>query len=377
MVLGIFKRCYQGVLPVLMAGLLSVSLLSTASCAAGESTAENSRAGSPAEDGLTIVSSVFAAFDFSRSLAGEAEVSLLIPPGVEPHSFEPSPADIKLLTTADVFICAGGESDVWLDKIIDSLDNPDLKVLRLTDMVTTLDDVALEGMDMSGHVHEGTDEDHANESTDSDHAEESSSDAHDHEDESTQTSSASGTAHAESDDEHAVDEHVWTSLRNAQSIVTALCETFSELDPERANQYRSNAQSLKSELAALDDRITTIVQTAKRNTIVFGDRFPFRYFARDYGLDCYAAFPGCSTAVDTSPATLTFLIDRVNEEDLPVVFYIELSDQRIATTLSEATGAQTLCLQSAHVVSQEDFDANITYLSIMEANADNLERALN
>jgi len=336
---------------VLLVVLGSVLLLALGALACSDfnRNEQNPLSGFGVGSGLKIVASVFAPYDFSRAIVGEeAEVRMLIPPGAETHSFEPSPADIIMLNTADVFIYVGGESDAWLEKIINSLDNPDLTLIRLIDIVEPLEEVALEGMDLSG-------------------AEAGATHDHDHDGDATHD-------HAEDAD---LDEHVWTSLRNAQIIISALADAFSKLDPEHAEVFADNAASLNKELDALDQRIVKIVSNAKRTTVVFGDRFPFRYFAEDYGLTCYAAFPGCSTAVDTNPATIAFLIDTVREQGIPVVFYIELSDQRIARQVAEETGAETLLFHSAHNISKDDMNAGATYLSLMRSNADNLEVALN
>lgn len=327
--------------------LLTVSALGLIACS---SDSQSSSPGAETQDGLVIVASIFAPYDFARTIAGDSsEVTMLVDPGTETHSYEPTPADIILLNTADVFIYVGGESDAWLEKTIDSLDNPDLTLIKLTDLVPTLEEVALEGMDTDS-------EEEANLQDQSDSTEH---EGHDHGEELT------------------ADEHVWTSLRNAEVIVASLADTFSSLDQQNAERYQTNAQAYIEELDALDQRITNLVSEAERNTLVFGDRFPFAYFAEDYDLDCYAAFPGCSTAVDTDPSTIAFLMEKVQDEKLPVVFYIELSDQRIASTIAEETGVETLCFHSAHNISRDDFNAGRTYLSIMQDNADNLEVALN
>ena len=335
------KSLFKKLSMLLAVGLLCLLSLGMISCTSEGTTAEQTaQSNSDAEGELIIVASVFAAYDFSRTIAGEvSQIILLVPPGVESHSFEPSPADIILLSTADVFLCAGGESDVWLEKILSTLDNPDLLVIRMIDLVETLE---VEDPENSGaDIHEES------------------------------------LGFLESEHEHEIDEHVWTSLRNAQVIVAFCAESFSQLDTRNAELFNDNAQAFIDELASLDDRISNIVTSAKRNSIVFGDRFPFRYFTEDYDLTWYAAFSGCSTAVDTNPSTLMFLMDTVREQGIPVVFYLELSDQRIARTISEETGAEMLLLHSAHTISRDDFASGVSYLDLMRMNADNLEVALN
>ena len=339
-------------LSVILSALLIAALSLSAAACWEDNTPQNgqSPSGTGTEGGLIIVTSMFASYDFARTLADEvAEISLLVPPGAETHSYEPTPSDIILLNSADVFIYVGGESDAWLDKIIDSLENPHLTLVRLTDLVETVDEVALEGMTVPDEEHSSTEGSEAEEDA--------------------------GSKEEEHEDE--TDEHVWTSLRNAQIIVDALADTFAELDADNAQLFHDNAQNLNRELSALDKHITDIVSSAERTTFVFGDRFPFRYFADDYGLTSYAAFPGCSTAVDTNPSTITFLIDIVRKENIPVIFTIELSNGRIAQTIAAETSAQILCFHSVHNISEEDLRAGATYLSLMQENADNLEVALN
>ncbi|MCL2529894.1 MAG: metal ABC transporter substrate-binding protein [Coriobacteriia bacterium] len=341
------KRLHLLLTALTSALALALLLGTLGACGAGRADQNNTEN----KDKLLIVATVFAAFDFSRTIAGEvADVRLLAPPGVESHSFEPSPADMILLSTADVLLCAGGDSDAWIDKIIASLDNPNLLVIRMIDLVDTLEEYEPEYMTVG--VHELPSGEH-----ESDHGHEAQ-------------------AHG-SELDHEIDVHVWTSLRNAQVIVQCFADSFSNLDNSRERLYQENALALIEELASLDARISSLVAGAARTTIVFGDRFPFRYFVEDYNLNWYAAFPGCSTAVDTNPATMVYLISTVREQKIPFVFYLELSDQRIARTISEETGAGMLLFHSAHTISRDDFEAGVTYLDLMISNANNLEAALN
>lgn len=340
---------------LVVAGLLLTMQPALLSCSHDSPDATN---GSEAEgpnshqqDQLTIVATVFAAYDFARTITQDlAEVKLLLPPGTEPHSFEPSPMDIMLLNSTDVLICAGGESDAWIERIVSSLSNPNLVVLRMTDMVVTI-------------TFDEQDESHTGSANPSAHTGSSNpADA---------TSSQADAAETE------IDEHVWTSLRNAEVIVEECAEAFALLDPVNEGAFHTNANSLIAQLQELDESIVEIVATASRDTIVFGDRFPFRYFVEDYGLSWFAAYSGCSTAVETNPQTIISLVDTVAAEGIPVVFYLELSDQRIASTIAAETGAQILPFESAHTVTRNEFEAGITYLDIMRANAKNLEIALN
>jgi zinc transport system substrate-binding protein len=290
---------------------------------------------------IQIVTTIFPAYDFSRQIAGDkAEVSLLLPPGVESHSFEPTPSDIISIQNCDVFIYVGGESDVWVDEILASLDNSDLQTIRLMDCVSLVPEEVIEGME--------------------DEEEEAASE---------------GSAGAEEEEE--LDEHVWTSPRNAKLITQAISDVLCEIDPGNAEFYETQTVSYLGQLDELDAQFRDVVATATRNTLVFGDRFPFRYFVDEYGLDYYAAFPGCSSDSEASPQTVAFLIDKVKSEQLPVVLKIELSNHGIADTIAQETGAQVLIFHSVHNVSLDEMNAQATYLSLMEANVQVLREALN
>ncbi|MDR0410647.1 MAG: zinc ABC transporter substrate-binding protein, partial [Treponema sp.] len=182
-----------------------------------------------------------------------------------------------------------------------------------------------------------------------------------------------GHGHGE---EAAYDEHVWTSPKNAQRIVRVIADALCEADAEDAAFFRQNAQTYIARLAELDKEFQSVVNAAKRKTIVFGDRFPFRYFADAYGLTYFAAFPGCSTETEPSAATVAFLIDKIKAEKIPVVFHIELSNERMADAIVEETGAKKQLLHAAHNISKRDFDNGVTFLEIQKANVPRLKEAL-
>ncbi|MDR1712564.1 MAG: metal ABC transporter substrate-binding protein, partial [Coriobacteriales bacterium] len=226
------------------------------------------------DDGkVNVVATIFAPYDFTRAIAGEkAEISMLLLPGAETHSFEPTPQDILKLQNCDIFIYVGGESDDWVDGILASMDTSKMKIVKLMDCVEVVEEEVVEGM----------------------------------EDEKADEASATGQS-AEADDseeEAEYDEHVWTSPRNAKLIVSRISDALCEVDPANAETYKANTTAYLAQLDELDNRFQTIVDAGERKTIIFGDRFPFRYFADAYGLDYYAAFPGCSTETEASPATV-------------------------------------------------------------------------
>jgi zinc transport system substrate-binding protein len=172
------------------------------------------------------------------------------------------------------------------------------------------------------------------------------------------------------------DEHIWTSPKNAKRMVQVIADTLCAIDATNADFYRKNAGEYIAKLDELDRAFQNVVDNGKRKTIVFGDRFPFRYFADAYGLSYFAAFPGCSTETEPSAATIAFLINKINREHIPVVFHIELSNERMADTISEATGAKKLLLHAAHNISKKDFESGVTYVDVMNANVDRLREAL-
>ncbi|MDR1278363.1 MAG: metal ABC transporter substrate-binding protein [Treponema sp.] len=285
---------------------------------------------------VTVVTTVFPPYDFIREIAGaNVNLSMLLPPGAESHSFEPTPQDIIKIQRSDIFIYVGGESDAWADRILSSIKTGKTKIISLMDCVDVVEEELVEGMQ------EEEEEEHD----------------HDHE-------------------EAELDEHVWTSPRNAKLIVEKISAALCEADPANAPGYRTNTAAYLEKLDVLDAAFRDVVSRGTQKPLVFGDRFPFRYFADAYGLSYFAAFRGCSTETEASAATVAFLINKVRDEKIPVVFHIELSNEKIADTICEATGAKKLLFHAAHNVTKRDFDRGITYLEIMTGNAETLKEAL-
>ena len=278
---------------------------------------------------VQIVCTSFPAYDFAREIAGDrAQIRLLIKPGAEVHSYEPSPRDIIAIQDSDLFICNGGESEAWVESLVDGSVN----ALRMLDCV--------EAVAESG---EGI------------YAAEESSDG---------------------EEEEELDEHVWTTPGNAAKICYALCDKLMEADPEHMNEYMLNYEVYNAKLMELDIEIRTTVLNGVRKTLVFADRFPMRYFAREYGLSCYAAYPGCSEQTEPSAKTVAFLIDHVREESIPAVLYMEFSNEKIADVICEDTGCRKLPFYSAHSVTAQQFEDGITYLDLMYMNIETLKEAL-
>lgn len=289
------------------------------------------------ETNLSVVVTDFPCYDFARAVIGDAKnITLLIKPGQEVHSFDPSPEDIVSVMDADLFVYIGGESDVWADDILASLGSDAPAVARLFDAVNPLAEETVEGME-SGH---------------------------------------DDNAHMDGDAE-AYDEHIWTSPVNAGKMVYFIRDRLSALDPENEKIYTANADAYAQDIMALDTAFRNVVENAARREFVFGDRFPLIYFAREYGLTYYAAFPGCTSETEPSAQTVTFLVDKIAADNVPAVYQIELSNGNIAKTLSAETGAEILTFHSLQNVTQSEFEAGETYVSIMWKNVEALERGLN
>jgi len=317
---------------------LSIFLIVLSGCTVANAEIDNEK--------INIVATIFPEYDFAKAITGDrANVSMLIQPGASIHSFDPSPADIKKVQNADIFIYVGGESEVWADNILQSLNTSEIKIIRLMDHVNTVNEEIKEGME---HEHKEHAEDH--------HEDEDQDQFHEAE---------------------AVDEHIWTSPKNALKLIDVICTVIAETDSENAEHYKDNAAKYKEELKEIDREITEVVESAKHNKIVVADKFPFRYFVDAYGLDYEAAFPGCSDQADAGAKTIVHLVNAVKNEGIEYVYYVELSNKNVAFAISEETGAQMLLLNSCHNVSKTDFDKGITYISLMKDNIESLRKGLN
>ena len=318
------------------------------------------------DDKMKIVVTSFPQYDFARAVAGDkANIQMLIKPGVETHSYEPTPDDIQKIQNADLFIYTGGENDEWVEGILDSIDTSSLKTLKLEDCVDLIEEdetVGLEGVETHSHSHNHDHDDEHDHDNEEGHDHDHDEDEHD------------GHNHSSTDIEY--DEHVWTSPLNVIKIVKKINAELDKIDSKNADTFDNNAEKYISEIKDIDSQIRDIVKHAKRKTLVFGDRFPFKYFVEEYGLDYKAAFPGCSDEMEPSAETVSYLVNFIRKENIPVVLYVELSNQKVADTLANETGTKTMCLNSAHNLSQQDFDKGVTYVSIMKENIKTLKAAL-
>ncbi|MEE1125560.1 MAG: metal ABC transporter substrate-binding protein [Acutalibacteraceae bacterium] len=282
---------------------------------------------------INIVSTIFPQYDFAREITGDkANLKMLIQPGGESHTYEPTPQDIISIQEADVFLYIGGENDKWVEDILKSIDTTKIQVVKLIDCVElTCVDTAEE------HTH----------------------------------------AHNEDNHAHEFDEHIWTSPMNAKKMVEVISNAICKADPENSEYYKNNTTAYSAQLIDLDTKIRDVVSTSKRNELVFGDRFPLVYFTNEYGLKHYSAFPGCSSETEPSASTIALLSDKVKQNNIPVILKIELSNSTVADTIASETSTRVLTFYSCHNLSKKQFEKGESYISMMTANLETLKTALN
>ena len=284
------------------------------------------------ETRISIVAVDFPSYDACRAVLGSSDgLVMLLPPGTESHSYDPTVKDMMRLSEADLVVLTGGPSDEWVESLVSSLESPP-RLFRLIDQVELLSEERAEGMEEEEHVHHGHD--------------------------------------------FQIDEHVWTSPLNEISIIRNLSEVLSSIDTGAADAYKANARDHIEQLERLDDTFRSIVESAPFHTLIFASRFPLLYFVKEYGLEYYAAFPGCAEESEPSARTVAFLIDKARELEVPCILNIELSSDLIARTIAEEVGVPVRTFSSLHNVSTLDFADGETYLSIMERNISVLKEAL-
>ena len=300
-------------------------------------------------DKLKIVTTIFPEYDWVHEILGDkadnAELTMLLDNGVDLHSYQPTADDIVKISDCDLFIYVGGESDEWVDDALKNAANKDMKVINLLEVLgnSVKTEETVEGMQ---------------------------EEEHDHEDIDTQ----------EHEEEPEYDEHVWLSLKNAEMLVNAISASLQKIDPANKDIYAVNTEDYVKKLYALDGEYQKTVDAAATKTVLFADRFPFRYMVDDYGLDYYAAFAGCSAETEASFETISFLAKKVDELQLPCVLTIAGKDHKIAETVIENTSAKNqkvLTMDSMQATTSQDVKNGTTYLSVMEKNLSVLKEALN
>ena len=344
------------VLPLLMTVVLAFAGL--AGCGADKAqasnTAEVSETTTNASEQINIVTTIFPTYDWVNVILGDkkadANVTMLLDNGVDLHSYQPTAEDISKIASCDMFIYVGGESDEWVEDVLAQATNKDMKVINLLEVLgdSVKAEEIVEGMQGEDEHEDGEDEGHD----------------HDHEDE----------------EEEEFDEHVWLSLRNAQILCAAIAEALESIDADNAAAYQANLEAYQKELQTLDAEYKAMVASAAKDTVLFGDRFPFRYLVDDYNLNYYAAFVGCSAESEASFETVVFLSEKVDELELPAILIIDNSDGKIAETVKDNTtakNAQILTIDSLQSTTSAQYADGKTYLSAMKENLDNLKIALN
>lgn len=292
--------------------------------------------GEESADGLIIVATLFPQYDFAREVVGEyGTVRLLLEPGMESHSFDPTTADMKEINDADLFLYTGPELETWVAQIEDSFSSQ-LHIINLSENL-------MEELEEAAREEEGREE----------------------------------AVHEKEGHHHEVEPHIWTNPVYAMEMVQQICDAVCELDPGHADIYKKNTENYLAQLENLDRAFEEVVENGERKEAVHGGRFALYYFAKRYGLTFYAAYDSCEAQMEPSAKTVADLIKKVQEEQIPVVFYEELVEPKVARSISEDTGAKLLLLHSCHNVSKEEFETGVTYLELMQKNVENLRIALN
>lgn len=280
---------------------------------------------------LNIVVTTFSSYDFSKQITGnKANITFLVGPGGDSHSYEPTAAELIKIQNSDVFIYIGGEMEPWVDKVLetDTINAEKTKLVKITEAVEVIEEMEVDG------------------------------------------------AEREEAEANAYDEHIWTSPTNAIKMIQYLTEIYANLDAKNTDEYRLNSNAYIEKIRDLQSKIQEIVDNKKRSRLVFGDKMPMQYFLNEYGLTASAAFNGCSTEAEPSAKTIIYLINRVQEEEIPVVLYIELSTGKTAVSIAKETGKEAMQIQTLHNVSKDDFQNGETYVSLMTRNLEVLKKAL-
>ncbi len=285
------------------------------------------------ESKKNVVATIFPYYDMARAIIGDSSdiaLSMSVTPGQDSHDFEPTPSDVIKMDEADVLIYNGGSMETWVEDVIEPLDGNGQTRIRMMDYVDVLAEEEVEGME----IYDNLDDDES-------------------------------------------DEHIWTSPQNAVILTEVICDALCEVFPEYREEFIKNADEYILEIDSVDKEIRKIIDKADTKEIIVADKFPILYFSKEYGLDYYAAFPGCGSDMEPSARTVAFLIDKVKEDNIKAVFYLETGSHTVADTISAETGAKALKFNSCHTVTKEQFEEGVTYVDLMLENAKNLKEAFN
>ena len=336
------KNVFSALLAALMLAGMLAGCMNSSEVPMGSATAAPSQTEAPAHTKISIVTTIFPEYDWVREILGDkadsAEITMLLDNGVDLHSYQPTADDLIKISDCDLFVYVDGESDGWVEDALKSAANRDRKVINLLEILgdSVKEEETVEGMQAEEEDHE------------------------DHE-------------------EKEYDEHVWLSLKNAEVLVGVISKSLQELDPGNKDTYAANADAYVQKLSALDAEYQKAVSAGTYKTLLFGDRFPFRYLVDDYGLSYYAAFAGCSAESEASFETVSFLAKKVDEGKLPCVLTIEGKNHKIAETIVQNTAGKNqkiLTMDSMQSTTSQDVANGTTYLSLMAKNLDVLKEAL-
>lgn len=304
---------------------------------------------------LKIVTTIFPEYDITRAIAKDkVDLELMIKPGVDVHSFTPTPQDIKTVQNSDIFVYGGTEHDKWVENLTKTIDMKNKKVVKLVDGIQQLEEESVDGMKHEHH-HDDKKEDEHN---------------HDHKHEKEDEHNHKG-------EEKELDPHYWTSPKNAIQMVKTITNALVEKDSDNAEFYKENAENYIKQLEGVDKELHDVVDNAKIKQVVIADRFPFRYLFKDLGLEYRALFSGCSVESTASAGQIKKMVDYVKENKIPVVYHIEMGKGELAETVAKNSGAKVKLLHSIHTVTKEDFDKGITYIDLMKQNVEALKEGLN
>lgn len=304
---------------------------------------------------LKVVTTIFPEYDITRAIAKDkVDLELMIKPGVDVHSFTPTPQDIKTVQNSDIFVYGGTEHDKWVENLTKSIDMKNKKVVKLVDGIQQLEEESVDGMKHEHH-HDDKKEDEHN---------------HDHKHEKEDEHNHKG-------EEKELDPHYWTSPKNAIQMVKTITNALVEKDPDNAEFYKENAENYIKQLEGVDKELHDVVDNAKIKKVVIADRFPFRYLFKDLGLEYRALFSGCSVESTASAGQIKKMVDYVKENKIPVVYHIEMGKGELAETVAKNSGSKVKLLHSIHTVTKEDFDKGVTYIDLMKQNVEALKEGLN
>ena len=304
---------------------------------------------------LKVVTTIFPEYDITRAIAKDkVDLELMIKPGVDVHSFTPTPQDIKTVQNSNIFVYGGTEHDKWVENLTKSIDMKNKKVVKLVDGIQQLEEESVDGMKHEHH-HDDKKEDEHN---------------HDHKHEKEDEHNHKG-------EEKELDPHYWTSPKNAIQMVKTITNALVEKDSDNAEFYKENAKNYIKQLEGVDKELHDVVDNAKIKKVVIADRFPFRYLFKDLGLEYRALFSGCSVESTASAGQIKKMVDYVKENKIPVVYHIEMGKGELAETVAKNSGAKVKLLHSIHTVTKEDFDKSVTYIDLMKQNVEALKEGLN